>query len=202
MNTEDFDTLWNAQRPAADTRRPEPAELARQIEPELRRRSRFLGYELFSLTLGLVLTPVLAVANARHLPPHNPLVYWLHVGLFVAAALFFLANAIRRLRRHRELTQTRADALTTAATRSLAAIEGEMRDYRLALQSLPVWLGLVLLSVYANQPVAQLGWAPLLVRMGAVLAFVAVIGAVCWRHYRKNLAPEHSRRKWLVEQLA
>lgn len=201
MSFEELESLWGAQQPAA-TRPADLAALKRRLAPELRRRSRFLGYEIFCLGLGLVVTPPLAVVNYLHAPPALPVLYWFRVALFVAVALAFLLLALRRLRRHRTLVAAGAETLATFAAQSLAAVEGEMHDYRLGLRALPVALGLTLLSIYVNQPPAVVGWTPLLLRAAAVLAFVLVAGAVCWRHYRTNLAPEHARRKQVLAELS
>jgi hypothetical protein len=202
MNTEDLDSLWNAQRPATEFRRPDPAELARQLAPELRRRSRLLGYEIFCLVLALVLTPVLALANARYAAPAHPTLYWLRVTLFLAAVSVALVFALRRLRRHRALAKTKADTLAGAATRALAVVEAEMHDYRVGLRSAPAWLALLLLSMYANAPAGQALWVFMLPRVSVLAFFLLVMGAVCWRHYRKHLVPELARRKELVGQLS
>lgn len=201
MSFEELESLWGAQQPAAAS----PADLAalkRRLAPELRRRSRFLGYEIFCLGLGLVVTPPLAIANYLHAPPALPVLYWLRVALFVAVVLAFLLLALRRLRRHRALVAAGAETLAAFAAQSLAAVEGEMHDYRLGLRALPVAFGLTLLSIYVNQPPAVVGWTPLLLRAAAVLAFVLVAGAVCWRHYRKNLVPEHARRRQVLAELS
>jgi MFS family permease len=200
MSFEELESLWGAQPPAA-SRPADLAALKRRLAPELRRRGRFFGYELFCLGLGLVLTPLLAVVNYLHVPPAQPVLYWLRVALFVAVVLAFLVAAVRRLRRHRALAAAGTETLTAFAAQSLAAVESEMHDYRLALRGLPVWLGLALLSIYVNQPPAAVGWTPLLLRAASVLAVVLVVGAVCWRHYHQNLTPEHARRQQVLAEL-
>jgi hypothetical protein len=201
MNFEELESLWGGQQPA-----PSPAAdlttLKARLAPELRRRSRFFGYELFCLGFGLVATPPLAVMNYLHTTPHQPVMYWLRVALFMAAILAGLVVALRRLRGHRALAAAGADSLTAFAAQSLAAVESEMRDYRLGLRFLPVALGLTLLSIFVNQPPAVVGWTPLLLRAAGVLAFVLIIGAVFWRHYAHNLVPERARRQRVLAELS
>lgn len=201
MNFEALESLWDAQRPAP-TRPADLAALKQRLAPELRRRRRFLGYEIFCLGFGLVFTPLLAVVNCLHAPPILPVIYWLRVVLFAAVVLALLIGAVRRLRRHRALVAAGTETLAAFAAQSLAAVESEMHDYRLGLRVLPVVLGLLLLSIFVNQPPAVVGWTPLLLRAAAVLAFLLVAGAVCWRHYDKNLKPEHARRKQMLAELS
>jgi hypothetical protein len=201
MNFNEIETLWDTQQPAA----PRPTDLAalkQRLAPELRRRSRLFGYELFCLSLGLVLTPLLAFVNYLHAAPHVPVLYWLRVALFVTVMLAWLVLAVRRLRRHRALAAAGADTLATFAAQSLAAVESEMHDFRLGLRMLPIALGLTLLSIFVNQPPAVVGWTPLLLRAASVLGLLLITGAVLWRHYRKNLVPEQARRKQMLEQLS
>lgn len=201
MSFEELESLWSAQRPAP-ARPADLATLKQRLGPELRRRRRFFGYELFCLSIGLVLTPLLAVVNARYAPPAQPMLYWLRVGLVVTALLAFLVATLRRRRRHLAMADAGMETLTAFATKSLALIESEMRDYQLGLRALPLWVGLLLLSIYVNQPPALVGWTPLLLRAGFSLAFVAAIGAVCWRHYHHELKPEHARRKHMLAELS
>lgn len=201
MSFDELETLWSAQQPAAP-RSTDLAVLKQRLAPELRRRSRFFGYELFSLGFGLVATPLLAVVNYLHTPPVLPVLYWLRVALFIAVVLALLVAAVRRLRRHRALAAAGAETLTTFAAKSLAAVEEEMHDYRLGLRFLPASVGLLLLSIFVNQPPSVVGWTPLILRTGVALAFLAVIGVVCWRHYRQNLRPEHARRKQVLADLS
>lgn len=200
MNFEALESLWGTQQPAV-ARPADLAALKQRLAPELRRRSRFLGYELFCLVFGLVATPLLAVVNYLHAPPAYPTIYWLRLALFVTAVLAYLVVAVRRLRRHRALVAAGTETLASFAAQSLAAIESEMRDYRLGLRGLPLWVALLLLSIFVNQPPAVVGWTPLLLRAGFALAFLAAVGAVCWRHYYKELLPEHARRKQVLAEL-
>jgi len=201
MKIEDLESLWHGQRPAT-VLRPDPAELSRRLEPEFRRRSRFFAYEFFSLGLGILVTPFLAVANYRYQPPLVPFLYWLHLALFFAVAFGFFAAAIRRLRRHRTLTQARADTVAAAAAKAVTSIEAEMWDYRTVGRLAVLWVGLTLLSIYVNNPVTVYGWERFLRPVAVLLAFSAVVGAISWRHYAVNLRPEHARRKRLAEELA
>jgi len=201
MNIANLEDLWAAQRPANDARRPDPAELSRRLAPELRRRSRLFGYEFFSLGLGLLLTPLLAVVNFLHQRPEYPVLYWINPALVVAVIILFLAGLIRRARRHRELAQTRSDTVAAFAAKALATIEAEGRDYRAAFKGFTVWFGLALLAIYVNHPVPVHGWQPLGVRVALLLGFFAVVGGVSLRHYRKNVLPEWARRKELLAQL-
>lgn len=201
MNFDELETLWNSPQPGAG-RQPAPAGLAHALAPELRRRSRFISYELFCLTLGLVLTSLLAIVNALYRAPENPVFYWLRAAVFGGVVALFLVGAIRRLRRHRELAAAQADSIAAFAAKALASVDAEMRDYRTGAQAAALWIALTLLSIQANLPVETHGWGPFAARAASALAFYAVVAAVCWRHYRKNLEPERARRERLLAQLS
>ena len=204
MNFDQFESLWNTQSPAAAAGAAPAAlaEHARRLAPELRRRSRVIGYGIFALSLALVLTPLLAVINSLHRAPANPEFYWLRAVLCTVATAALLAGAIRRHRHHRALAESRADTLAASAAKALAVVEGEMQESRLAVRLAPWLFALVLLSIQANVPVATHGWVPFGARAGLTLALCVLGGAVGWRHYHQILAPERARRQQVLEELS
>lgn len=190
-----------SQRPSHGCR-VDPAELTRHLSREMRRRSRFFAYELFCLSLGLVLVPLLAVVNYIYQQPESPILYWFRACLTVALAMVFFIGVLRRLRRHRELTQTRTDTVAAFAAKALANIEAEARDYHAGLGVFGVWFGLAVLAIYVNHPILTHGWMPFGIRLAMVMVFMTIVGAVYVRHYYRNLMPELARRKQLFKQLS
>ncbi|HTZ20553.1 MAG TPA: hypothetical protein VMC06_06700 [Opitutaceae bacterium] len=200
MNFEELENLWAGQQPA-NARPIDLDECRRALLPELKRRSRFLGYAAFSAGFALLVYPLLSVVNFLHARPHNVPLYGVNLTLHVVVMLALLIYVVRLIRRHRALVRQNAGSIRSIAELSLANIEAEIRDYRAAWWLLPLFLALPLLSVQANLPVAEFGWGPLLRRAGLVVGFLAVVGLVFWRHYRANLKPARARQKEILRQL-
>lgn len=201
MKFEEFETAW-AMQPATHPRAMDLTELKRSVIPALRRRSRMLGYGLFCVGFGLLASPLLAVVNYRYARPHNVVLFWVHLALFVAVYVPVLVYLVRRVQRHRQLRRQSADTLRALTAVSLANLESEIQEYR-ALQWLtPFVVGLPLLSAYVNHPVAAVGWQPFVLRAGLIVAFLMPVAWVIRRHYRQNLVPAYARQKEILRELS
>jgi hypothetical protein len=127
--------------------------------------------------------------------------YWtkviLNLLVLVASAVF----VVRQFQRHRALTQVRTDTIRQQAEVSLANLDAELRDYRRLPWAFGLWISLAVLSIYVNAPFHGGGAAAVSLRIGIVVGFCAVIGAVFWRHYRENLQPAYFRQEEILRQL-
>lgn len=200
MTFDDLEKTWNAQRlPAVRSR--DRDDVKRHLASELKRRRRFFCYEFFCLVFGLLTIPGLAVLNFFHERPDSVVLYWVRGVLVLLALLAFLIGAIRRFRRHQVLSEATTNTISAVVVLSLESVEAEIRDCRAMQWALLIWLGLALFSIYVNQPISKLGWAPFTARASMVLGFGLVVGWVFWRHQRKCLEPERTRRMELLQQL-
>lgn len=198
MKFEELENAWSRQAapiPAVDF-----AALQRATRPELRRRTRFLRYELGGVLLALLAYPFLSLANYLHYRPADALFFWGSVALHLAVWLVLLGYTIRRLRRHHALLREGAASLRAFAAASLEATAAEMRENRLALALTPLLFGLACLSTYANHPAGYTTrtFATQTAVMAAILlpVFLAV-----WRHHRRQLAPRKEHLQGLLREL-
>jgi|SRR5688572_11081538 len=202
MKFEELENMWAAQQPPITTPAADFAALKRRLMPDLERRSRMLGYGIFTAVFGLLIFPALAIANYRYAQPHHPVWHWAYLALWMimySAALIFL---VRQFRRHRDRLRQSADTVRAMTLLSLASCEAEMRDYRRALWLLAPILGLQLFNLYMKFPVTDYGWRPFVLRAMATLGFSLLVSSVFWRHYRVNLKPDHARQKEILRDLS
>ncbi|MDO8544695.1 MAG: hypothetical protein Q7S40_29995 [Opitutaceae bacterium] len=198
MKFEDLENAWSSQPtplPAVDF-----AALQRATWPEMRRRTRFLRYELGGAVFVLIAYPLLSVANYLYHRPANALLFWGNVAVHVAGWIAVLGYTLRRLRRHRALLRESAGSVRSFATVSLEATAAEMRENRLALALTPLVFGLAWLSGYARHPAGYTAeaFATQTVIVAAIL--LPLIGAV-WRHHRRYLAPRKEQLQDLLRDL-
>jgi hypothetical protein len=66
----------------------------------------------------------------------------------------------------------------------------------------PALLTFQLLSLYMQFPITEHGWRPFAMRAGAMLGFILLMSSVYWRHYEKNLKPDHARQKEILRELS
>jgi len=201
MKFEELEAMWAAQQ-FANPYAVDLAQLKRFIIPELKRRSRILGYEIFVLSFGLLVTPLLSFVNYLYAPPRNVTGHWVNMLLWEAVFLVLLLYAVRRVRRHLALHRCSTDTLRALTVVSLENIEAEMNDYLTAWWMSPVLIGLLLLTVYLNFPVTEYGWKPFALRAGLILGLPLLMSLVFWRHYRVNLKPAQARQKEILQQLS
>lgn len=200
MKFEEFETLWAAQQPAhvptVDT-----AALKRNVIPELKRRSRMLGYEMACLIFGLLVYPVLSVANHNYWGARNVPLFWLNLPLQMALSVALLIYAVRRLQRHRARLKQGSASLQAFTAMSVANIKAEMQEYRVGLWLMPLLFSTSFLSGYVNNPVGY-GWSRVALQAGLMLGLLIPMGLVLWRHYRVNLMPTLVQQKEILKQLS
>ena len=201
MNFEDLQSIW-AHQPLA----PAPTALLMEKQPalvsEFKRRRRMLGYEAFCIAFGLIGTPLLSVINYLHRPDAGTVLYWTSAGLHVVVLIAAAVWVIRRWRRHRALGRVRISTLREQAEVSLANLEAERRDYRWAPWIVFLWSTLAILSIAGNSAFHGGSWQAIALRVGLLLGLLGVVGAVLWRHYRKNLLPAYARQQEILRQMA
>jgi hypothetical protein len=200
MNFEEIQSLWTGQV-SVPAHTPQLLERQRTLVSEFKRRSRMLGYETFCVVLGLVLTPLLSVANYRYQPGVGTPLYWLNLALHMLVLVAGVVLVVRRQRRHRALGRVRIATLREQTEVSLANLEAERRDYRWFPWTLGLWGALGLLSIVVNTPFHGGSWQAVLLRVGMLVGFLGAIGAVFWRHYRKNLLPACERHREILRQM-
>ncbi|HUR59555.1 MAG TPA: hypothetical protein VM029_17690 [Opitutaceae bacterium] len=66
----------------------------------------------------------------------------------------------------------------------------------------PALLAFQPLSLYMKFPVSDHGWRPFALRAGAAFGFTLLMALVFWRHYHKNLKPDHARQKEILRDLS
>ena len=200
MNFDEIQSLWAAQQPANFC---EPAVAKHQgaLVRALKRRQRFLGYGVFISVAGLILTPLLSFANYMYAPEVGTPLYWTKVTLSLLVLAASAVFVVRQIQRHRALSQVRSDTLRQQAEVSLASLDAELRDYRRLPWAFGLWISLAVLSIYVNAPFHGGGVAAVSLRIGIVVGFCAVAGAVFWRHYRENLRPAYLRQQEILRQL-
>lgn len=200
MNFEQIQSLWAGQFTAPV---PTPELIARQrtLLTEFKRRGRFLGYELFGLAFGLVMTPLISFVNYLHAPQAGTPLYWVSAALHLVVLIAAAAWVIRRLQRHRALGRVCISSLREQAEVSKANLEAELRDIRLVPWLLAMWAGLAILSIAANSPFHGGTWDAVCLRVALVLGFAIVSGWVLRLHYRVNLLPAHARQQEILQQL-
>lgn len=201
MNFEQLQSTWSAQ-PAVQLSSVEVGKLQRSLAPEISRRRRFLGYAIFILVLGLVALPLVTFDSYRHAHPKYPVWYWTYFAGWMFVQTGFLVAAIRAVERHGAIRQQSTRSLRDLALASLASVEAEMRDCRLALWIIPPLVMFQLVDLYLKFNPANMGWAPLLGRAAFILGLPLVMGLGFWRHYRVNLARARVQQLDLVKQLS
>lgn len=200
MNFEELTATWAAQS-TAKAHTPDIAALKQSVIPELKRRGRFLGYAVFTHVLGLVILPLLAVANYHYAPPRNPAWHWFYLAAWMLFLVTLLVAAIRGIQRHGARSWQCTRSLRDLTAASLISIEREMRSYRFAAWLAPVVIAFQLLDVLVKFPVSEFGWHPFGARAALIVGLQLLIGASFWRHYRINLKPALSRQKELRQQM-
>ena len=200
MKFEEFEATWANHQPA-NLPAVSFVELKRTIIPELKRRSRFLGYEMFGVIFGLLIYPVLSVANYNYWGKHNVPWFWVTLPLHTAMSIASLVYVMRRLQRHRALLQQGTATLQAFAAVSVTSIEAEMQEYRVAFWLSPALLSLAFLSGYVGNPVGY-GWTRFALQAGLMLGLAVPMGLVFWRHYRVNLKPAYARQQEILRQLS
>jgi hypothetical protein len=199
MKFEEIESLWTAQAsvlPAV----VDLADIKRRLAPEMRRRSRMLGYELVTSALLVLLLPVLAVANYRYDPVRYGAPWqWVHMTCQIAVAGLLLAHTLQRLSRHRALQRQSMNTLRGMTEVSVANLEAEMRDHRWRQ---PVFaLGLASATTAVVAAGLQQGWTTGLFAGVGSAALAAVMALAFWRHYRVNLYPAWVRQRQLLREL-
>lgn len=201
MNFEELEKLWTNQ-PAPAIASIDVAALKRSVQPELRRRSRMLAYELGTNLLGVVLLPVLAIANYRYDPvSYGSLWSWAQIVGQMLVVLLWVTFSLRRLMRHRALRQRSADSVRTVTELSVANLEAEMSDCRFWQRPL-FWLALGGVIAALIGAGVRHGWEKTALPAG--LGAFALLGVVClivWRHYRVNLLPAYRQQREILRQL-
>ena len=201
MNFEELESAWTAQ-PSAPVRAVDTAELKRAILPELKRRGRFFGYGIFVSVFFLVVYPLLTVANYRFAPPRDAVWHWLYFAAWMLLASGVLVFLIRRVQSHGSQLQRGTRSVKEFVAASLASLETEMRDCRAMFWTIPALVAFQLTNLYVRFPVAELGWRPFGLRAAGVAGFTALVSAIFWRHYQKNLKPDHARQTKLLRELS
>jgi|GEM_PF-3789024 len=203
MKFEELEAIWATQQ-APPRAHAELAELKRSVIPELKRRSRMLGYGIFTLLLGLAVGLLLAIVNYHYAPPRSAIWHWIYTAWEVTFALALLCYALRRIGRHRTLLRQNPDTLRAVTAVSLANLEAEIQEYRTVWSSPLVWLGFIgfpLLNSYLKFPVTEYGWRPFALRVGVILGLPLLVSWAFRRHYVVNLKPAHARQQELLRQL-
>lgn len=197
MKFEDLENTWSSQAAPVAL---DFAALQRASGSEMRRRTRFLRYELGGVLFALIGYPLLSLGNYNYFRPANAWLFWVNVALHIAVWLPLLVYTLRRLRRHRALLRDSVASVRNFSVASLAATVAEMRDNRLALAFVPLAFGMALLSSYANQQ-ADYTLRTFAIQTGALAAILLPVIAVTWRHHRRYLAPRRERLQVLLGEL-
>ena len=199
MKFEELETLWTAQ-PSIVPLVVDMAKIQRSLQPELRRRSRMLGYEVAVSLFCLIAISVFTLANYHHDPVRYGGAQLALAACQTAAVALLLAHGLRRLRRHQAIRSQPVDTLRAATAVSLANIEAEMRDYRLSQPVL--WLAVASgIAAIVNAGVRH-GWSTVAGAGLPTLALLGVVATVIWRHYIVNLRPAWLRQKEILRDLA
>lgn len=201
MKFEEFESAWAAQ--SASTSAPRDLTALKQtLMPEIKRRGRMLRYGIFMASLGLVVIPLLTVANYRYARPANPAWPWVDAVFWVAVNFAALVLLLRELRRQRALLRQSTETVRAMTLVALASLEAEMKDFRRGLWAVPGMIGFQLLSLYMKFPVTEHGWSPFAWRAEAVLGFSLLLSSVFWRHYRVNLRRDRARQQEILRELS
>lgn len=201
MNFEELQSTWAAQ-PPVNVPAIDAAEVKRVILPEINRRRRMLGYELFVVVLSLVILPLLTVANYRYAPSALPGWYWFYHGSWMVVLVAWLVALVRAIERQGALRQQCTRSLRDLTMASLASTEAEMAGYRKALMVVPFMIGFQLINLYLMFAAGVPGWQPFGVRAAFVIGLPLAIGAVIWRHYCVNLKPARDRQQAQLRELS
>jgi hypothetical protein len=201
MNFEELQSAWTAQPPVT-VPVIDAAEVKRVILPEINRRRRMLGYELFVVVLSLVILPLLTVTNYRYAPPALPGWYWFYHGSWMVILVAWLVALARSIERQGALRAQCTRSLRELTLASLASTEAEMAGYRKALISVPFMIGFQLINLYLMFAADTPGWQPFGARAAFVIGLPLAIGAVIWRHYRVNLKPARDRQQAQLRALS
>lgn len=201
MKFEELETLWAAQ-PAAPAATIDLASLKQNLMPELKRRGRMIRYGIFMSALGLVLFPLLTIANYRFTGPTYAAWHWVDLAFWTVVNSVILTGLLRKARRQRAMIRQSAESVRALTTVSLTSREAEMEDFRRGLWVVPALLAFQLVSLYMKFPVTEHGWSPFAARAGATLVFTVLMSSVFWRHYQVNLKPDHARQRDILRDLA
>jgi hypothetical protein len=199
MNFDELQSAWSSQV-ASSVPPTEALAAQKKLLSEFRQRRRMLGYATFCAIFGLLGIAFFSWLSIRHNPATAP-GRW--VSLIVNETIYslLLVHLFGRIQRHRELVKQSARSVRDALTAGVENLAAEIRDFRLGVRLLPLFIALAVFSVYLNLPVDRVGWTPLLGRTASILAFAGIISGVYWRHYLVNLKPEYARRKALLDEL-
>ncbi|MFT3867679.1 MAG: hypothetical protein QM715_04175 [Nibricoccus sp.] len=200
MNFDEIQSLWAGQEPA-DARTRALAENQRPLVNAFKRRQRFLAYEAFGLVFGLIFTPLLSVVNFLYRPSAGTPLYWTNAVLHLMFLVVCAVLAYRRVKRQRGLARAVISSLRQQAEISLASLEEEKRDYRWVPLVLGLGVGLALLSVAANTPFHGGSFSAVSLRVGMIVGFFGIVGAVLKRHYHVNVLPDYARQQEILRQL-
>lgn len=202
MNFEQLQSTWSSQPPSAPSGRElDLARLTRVLVPEINRRRRFLGYSIFVLIVGLVVTPLLTVVNFRYAPPAHPVWYWTYFATWMVLLLASLVVVLRALERHGAIRAQSTRSVRDLALATLASLEAEMRSCRGARWLVPPIVLFQLAHLFVNFPPSVVGWAPFLHRAAFVVGLPIVLGLGFRRHYLEHLAPARERQQQLLREL-
>ena len=177
-------------------------KLQRSLAPEINRRRRFLGYAIFILILSLIVLPLVTIDSYRHARTAHVAWHWWYFAAWMVVQVAFLVAAIRSLEHHGAIRQQSTRSLRDLAEASLASVEAEMRECRLALWIIPPLVVFQLVDLYLKFDPAVAGWTPLLGRSAFVIGLPVVMGLAFWRHYRVNLTSARERQKALIQELS
>lgn len=199
MNYADMENLWAGQAPAMPSE-TEIAAAKRRVESELRRRSRMLAYEVGMNAFGLIVLPLLAVANYRHDPSRYAGPWQLaHVAFQLLVVATWVVYSTRRLLRHRALSRRAAASIRALTELSVASLEAEMKDLRFWQQPV-LWLTAASLVAALGSAVFHHGWRTMALPGALTLGLVTGMALVFRRHYRVNLRPAYERQRELLRQ--
>lgn len=201
MNFDEIQSLWAGQAPV-DSKTRAMVESQRPLVNAFKRRQRFLAYEAVGLVVGLIVTPFLTVVNFLYRPSAGTPLYWTSAILHLVVLVVCAVLAFRRMKRQRELARVRISNLRQQAEISLASLEAERRDYRWLPWALGLWAGLAILSVAANTPFHGGSFAAVSLRVGMIVGFFSLVGAVLWRHYRLHVLPDYARQQEILRELS
>lgn len=200
MNFDEIQSLWAGQEPV-DSRTRVLAENQRPLVNAFKRRQRFLAYEVFGLIFGLIFTPLLSVVNFLYRPSAGTPLYWTSAILHLVVLVVCTVLAFRRMKRQSTLARVRVENLRQQAEASLASLEAERRDYRWLPWVLVLWAGLAILSVAGNTAFHGGSFNAVALRVGMIVGFLSMVGAVFWRHYRVNILPDYARQQEILREL-
>jgi len=200
MTFDEIESTWALQHRAQAGAADLPA-LRRALKSQLNRRRRLLVLGACSLVFSLLAMQVLFFLNLRVTRVEDQWLSFARLMLHQGLNLVIVLELVRIYLRHRRLARGRAESVRDVVSLSLAGVEAEMSDYRLGRWVTLVLVAHSLLSVYLNQPVAQVGWDAFGLRAGLIIAVYALIGLLVWRQYRRKLRPERDRLKATLEQL-